>query len=184
VVPGDAIIVRRLEAAIVDRAPDRLVHVADETSVEGEAGEDREIAFRNAESQVATHRIAPLGNDAAVTQHQAIRAASWPDRPQCLVPGRLFLEIMRDGMREVPAPRRLALGGVFRRGVERRGIEPGGFGRSALPFGRMWWRHIDHERVFQWFRLDFRAIGTTSRISALPIESQAVISHETRRGIC
>src|SRR5207249_11522658 len=51
VMPGDRIVVRRIEAAIVDRAPHRLMNVADQATVKGEAGKDREIALRDTEGQ-------------------------------------------------------------------------------------------------------------------------------------
>src|SRR5579863_1522844 len=40
VAPGDAVVVRRLEAAVVDAAADRLVEIADQPAVDGKAGED------------------------------------------------------------------------------------------------------------------------------------------------
>src|ERR1700731_3986100 len=45
VMPGDRVVVRRLETAILDRATDLLVRIADQSAIPGEPGEDREIAL-------------------------------------------------------------------------------------------------------------------------------------------
>src|SRR5215470_5170517 len=181
VVPSDRSVARRLETAIVDLAPHRLMNVPDQAAIEGEAGEDREVALRGAEGQVIARGIAPFGDDLAVTQHEAVRTAARPDRPQRLVPRRLLLEIVRDGMREVAAPWRLVFGGVLRRRRKRGRVKPGGFRRGALPLGRMRGRNIGHGWLFQWFRLDFRAIGTTSGISAPQTASLA--TNEPRKAV-
>jgi len=91
--PGDRIIVRRVEAAVVDRRADPLVRVADQPPVPGETGNDREIALGGAEGHVRACRIAPLGDDQAVPQQKTVRPAAGPHRPQGFVPRRPLLEI-------------------------------------------------------------------------------------------
>src|SRR5205085_12083130 len=137
--PGNRVVVRRIKAAIVTGPSHRLVHIADQAAVKGEAGEDRQIALSNTEGQIAARCIAPVGDDPAVAQHEAVRAAARPDRAERLVPGRLFPEIRTDGMGQIAAPRGLVLGSMSRCGSERSGVKTGGFGGGSLPpgwFGR------------------------------------------------
>src|SRR6266571_8264861 len=101
--PGDPMIVRRIKSAIIDRAAYRLVEVADEAPVPGEAGEDREIALRHAEGQVDPAGIAPFGDDPAAAQHEAVRAAARAHRAERLVPRRFFAKIAGDHSGEVAA---------------------------------------------------------------------------------
>ena len=66
VMPGDPVVVRRLETAVIAiewGAAYRLVHVADQAAVDGEAGQDRQIALGDAEGQIDLRRVAPLGDD-------------------------------------------------------------------------------------------------------------------------
>ena len=145
--PGNRVVARRIEAAIVNRAPHRLVHVADQTAVKGEASEDRQIALSDTEGQIAARCIAPFGDDPAVAQHEAVRAAARPDRAERLVPGRLFPEIRGDGMGQIAAPRGFVLGSMSRCDSERSGVKTGAFGGGSLPPGWIGRRDIGHEAV-------------------------------------
>src|SRR5256885_6965967 len=107
--PGDRVIVRWTKAAILGRASHRLVHVTDQTAVEGEPGEDRQVALGDAEGQVDLPGIAPLRDDPAVAQHQAVRSATRPHRAERLVPRRLLAEIAFDDLGKVASPWRLVL---------------------------------------------------------------------------
>lgn len=147
VMPGDLVVVRRIEAAVLYRAAHRFVHVKDQSAIEREAGEDREIALRNAEGQITAARIAPLGDDPAASQYEAIRAAAWPNRTKGLVPGRLFLKIVPDGMGEITAPGRLALGGKLCRSGKPCWVPTDGLRSDVLPFGGIGRRNIGHEVV-------------------------------------
>ncbi len=145
--PGNGVVVRRVEPAIVDGAAHRLVEIADQTAVEGEAGEDRQIAFGDAEGQIDLPGIAPLRDDLAVAQHEAVRTAARPHRPERLVPRRLFAEIVGDDLGEVASPRRLVLSGIPRRGSKRVGIETGRLRRRIFPNRRRSWWKIGHHRL-------------------------------------
>jgi hypothetical protein len=105
--------------------------------------------------------IAPLGDDPAAAQNEAVRAAARRNRPERLVPRRLFAEIGRDAWAKIAAPRRLVLGGVMRGGGKRTGVETAASGAAALPTRLDWRRNIGHE-VLSDAGLDFRPIGTTS----------------------
>src|SRR5262249_52380251 len=107
--PGDRIVVRRIEAAVVGRDPHSLMRVFDETTVPGEPGKDREIALRDAERHVGPRRLSPLGDDEAISHQQAIWPTARAHRPEGLVPWRPLLEIAGDHLREITAPRRLVL---------------------------------------------------------------------------
>jgi hypothetical protein len=116
-VPGDAVIARRVEAAVVDRETHLVVRVADQPAIPGETGEDREIALGHAERHVDPGGISPLGDDTAAAQHEAVGTAAGPHRPERLVPWRTLLEIAGNHLGEVSAPWRLAFGGVARCGA-------------------------------------------------------------------
>src|ERR1700693_2582644 len=146
VAPGDAVVVRRVEAAILDRAPHRLVEIADQPAIPSEPGEDRQIALGDAEGLVDLAGVAPFGDDPALPQHQAVRAAAWAHRAERLVPGRLLAEIGLDDMGEVAPPGRLALGGEPGRGGDRGEIETGG-GRLAVFPCRIWRGKIGHSAI-------------------------------------
>src|SRR5438270_11245796 len=145
--PGDRVIVRWTKAAILGRASHRLVHVTDQAAVKGEPGEDRQVALGDAEGQIAAGCIAPLGNDPAAAQNEAVRAAARPYRAERLVPRRLFAEIGRDRVGQIAAPWRLVLGGVLRGGGKRTGVETGGLRRGVLPLDWIGRRNIGHEVV-------------------------------------
>src|SRR5712692_7437618 len=110
--PADPVVMRWLEAAVVDGLAYRLVEVADQSAVPGQAGEDREVAFRHAEGQVDLPGITPLGDDPTAAQDEAVGAAARAYRPQRRVPWRLLAEIARYHKGEVAAPRRLVLAGM------------------------------------------------------------------------
>src|SRR5207248_7926026 len=88
VMPGDRVVVRRIETAVVDSDPDPFVWIFDQTVVPGETGEDREIALGDAEGHVDTRRVAPLGHDEPVAQQETVRPAARTHRPERLVPRR------------------------------------------------------------------------------------------------
>src|SRR5439155_27260929 len=131
VVPGDTVVMWRVEPAIVDRAAHRLMQVADQTAVEGEPGEDRQIALGDAERQVDLSGFAPFRDDLALAQYEAVRAAARPHRPKRLVERRLFAEIARDDLSEIASPRRLVLAGIPSRGGDPLRIETGGFRQAT-----------------------------------------------------
>src|SRR5438094_8063006 len=66
VMPGDRVVVRRLEAAILHRAADRLMRIADQSAVPGETGDDREITLGDAECHIDPRRLAPFGDHPAI----------------------------------------------------------------------------------------------------------------------
>ena len=115
-VPGYAVIARRVEAAVIDSKTDLVVRVADQPAIPSETGEDREIALGDAEGHIDPRRVAPLGDDMAPTQHEAVWPAAGPHQPKRLVPRRAFCEIAGDHRGEIAAPRRLALAGEARCG--------------------------------------------------------------------
>src|SRR5207248_4244487 len=101
-----------VEAAILDRTPDLLVRIADQPAVPGETGDNREIALGDAESHVGPRRLAPLGDDPAVAQHEPGGPAARAHRPERLVPWGAFLEVAGHHQREIARPRRFAFCGV------------------------------------------------------------------------
>jgi hypothetical protein len=142
VMPGDLAVMRSVEAAIVVPIDSwglahRLVHIADQTAVDGEPDEDRKIAFGDAEGLVDLSRVAPLRDDMPGPEDQPVRAAARAHRPQHLAPRRGLVELARNLDREVAAPRRLALGSVTSGGIKRGGS-------TLLPNGRLGRRDITH----------------------------------------
>src|SRR6267154_549577 len=93
VMPGDRVIVRRVEPAIVNGAAYRFVEVADPAAIEGEPRQDRQVALRDAEGQVDLPGVAPLGDNSAVAEDETVGAAARPHRPERLVPWRLLAKI-------------------------------------------------------------------------------------------
>src|SRR5271166_2180991 len=94
--PGDLVVMRRLEPAIVDGLANRLVHIADQIAVKGEPGEDRQVALGDAERLVDLPRIAPFRDDMSATQDEPVWPAARTHRPQHRVPRRVFLELTRN----------------------------------------------------------------------------------------
>src|SRR5437868_14030884 len=95
-VPRDAVIVRRVEAAIVDREAHLVVRITDQPAVPGETGEDREIALGDAERHVGSRGLSPFGDDMPAAHYKAVGAAAGAHRPERLVPWRALLEIAGD----------------------------------------------------------------------------------------
>jgi len=147
VMPGDLAVVRRVEPAIIDGLANRLVHVANEAAVDGEAGEDRQIAFGDAERLADLPRVAPFRDDLPPAQDEPVRAAARSHGAEHGVPRRRFLELPRDLDFEVAAPFRLAFRGVARRRVM-------GGGTALFPRGGVGGRNIVHA-VLLGARLDF-----------------------------
>ena len=146
VVPGDRVVVRRIETAVIDPAADLLVRVADQPAVPGETGKHREIALGDAERHVDARRVAPLGNDEPVAQQDTVRAAARTHRAEGLVPRGPLFEITGDHPAEISAPWCFVLASLSRRGGNRVGVEPGFGGRRVLPSGRVGRREIGHGR--------------------------------------
>ena len=167
VVPGDRVVVRRLEAAVVvidigvRRTGSCTSRIRPRST--GQTGEDRQIALGDAEGQVDLRGVAPLGDDHAAAQHQPVRAAARPHRPERLVPRRRLAEIGRDHVREVAAPRRLVLGGEARGGGDGGGIETGGVGRGSAPSRDGAAGNTASAGLLRGCGLDFRRIGTTCK---------------------
>ena len=161
-VPGDRVVVRRIEPAVVDPKADPLVRIADQTAIPGETGEDREIALGHAEGHVHARCIAPLGNDEPVAQQQTIRPAARTHRPEGLVPGRTLLEIIGDHPAEISAPRCLMFARMSRGGGNAIRVQPGFAGCCALPRSGVGWWEIGHRGSISLTRVDFSDIGTTS----------------------
>src|ERR1700704_2182589 len=145
--PSDRAIARPVEPAVVDRAANRLVQIADQAAIEGEPGEDRQIALRDAEGQVDLPGIAPFGDDLAVVQHETVGSAARPYRPERLVPRRFLAEIAFNDLREIAAPWGFVLGGIRGRSSELDRIEAGHFRSRPVPIGRMLWWKVRHHLV-------------------------------------
>ncbi len=145
-VPGDRIVMRWVEAAIIDGARDLVVRVGDQPAIPGEAGEDREIALGDAERHIDPGRITPLGDDIADAQQHAVRSTAGTHRPERLVPRRSLAEIARHHLGQIPRPRRLVFGGVASGGGNRGGIQPQFGGCASWPIGGIWRQEVGHRR--------------------------------------
>src|SRR5215831_16140122 len=162
VMPGDRVVVRRIETAVVNPEANVLVGVSDETTIPSETRQDREIALGHAERHVHARRIAPFGNDKPATQQQTVRSAARTHRPEGVVPWRPLVKVIRDHPAKISAPRCLVFARVTCGGGHGGGVEPGLAGCRALPgvwVGR--WK-ISHRHSFSVGRVDFRDSGTTS----------------------
>src|SRR3954452_21421953 len=107
--PGDGVIVGRIEAAVINRETHLVMGIADQAAVPGEPGEDREIALGDTESHVDPRRLAPFGNNLTAPQDEPSRSAARAHRPQRLVPRRALGEIACNHLGQVAAPWRLML---------------------------------------------------------------------------
>src|SRR5262249_5587767 len=94
--PGNRVVVRRIETAVIDREAYLLVGILDEITVPGETGEDREVALGDAERHVRAGRVAPLGDKQPVSQQETVRAAAGTHRSEGLVPWRPLFKVVRD----------------------------------------------------------------------------------------
>src|SRR5271169_2119694 len=143
--PGDRVVVRRVEAAVLDRCTYRLIGIADQALIPGETGEDCKITLGDAERHVGPHRVAPFGDDPAAAQHEAIRRSARPHRSEGFVPRGPLLEIAGDHDSEIALPWRFACASVPRRSGDSLGIESGRAGGDGRPICRMRRRKITHQ---------------------------------------
>ncbi len=86
--PGDRAVVLALEAAIAHPVAHPRVQVGDQPICMGDAGQQGQVGFGDAEGRVHLARVAPARDNVTVAEDQAVRRAARADRADHRVVGR------------------------------------------------------------------------------------------------